>query len=109
MVGDCEEGAVTIKFLGNRRDQFSVMTIHMSSSKDINHVIETFNRTFDNREDMTRSIVHNNQKFKYRSYEYHDMPPTVGVRISMYRRDICLDTLSMRASSYTKKRRDLPQ
>ncbi|WP_164545423.1 IS3 family transposase [Paenibacillus albus] len=75
--------------------QKSVVAYNMSLRNDNELVLQTFSKAFDTEKDVTGLIVHSDQGSQYTSYDYHDMLPKVGARISMSSRGDCYDNASM--------------
>jgi transposase InsO family protein len=72
-----------------------IVAYQMSLRNDNQLVLQTFEKAFEKRKDVTGLIVHIDQGFQYTSYAYHDMLPKVGAQISMSPRGNCHDIASM--------------
>lgn len=72
-----------------------IIAYQMSLRNDNQLVLQTFVKAFEKEKDVTGLVVHSDQGFQYTSYDYHDMLPKVGARISMSRRGNCYDNASM--------------
>jgi putative transposase len=72
-----------------------IVAYHISHRNDNELVLSTFKKAFQQHKDVSGLIVHSDQGFQYTSHAYHDMLPTVGVKISMSRHGNCLDNAAM--------------
>ncbi len=75
--------------------QNEIVAYQTSQHNDKQLVLQTFSKAFEKEKDVTGLIVHSDQGSQYTSYDYHDMLPKVGAKISMSRRGNCYDNASM--------------
>ncbi|WP_281944519.1 IS3 family transposase, partial [Paenibacillus tyrfis] len=89
--------ADTWLYLSAVKDLFNneIVAYQISLRNDNQLVLQTFEKAFEKKKDVTGLIVHSDQGFQYTSHAYHDMLPQVGAQISMSRRGNCLDNASM--------------